>query len=323
MNYYPLNIGDYAAHTAHLAPLEDLAYRRMLDLYYLKEAPLAADPAAVARLIRMKPAVVAAVLNEFFVLTENGWANARCDAELEKMRGKLDAHDEKEQHEKNRMQRYRERRSAMFEALRGRGIVPVFDIGIKELERLFDENCSAGTVTPATPAVTPAETLVTPAVTPVTPPATAIPRTTPTPRPTPGIKDTHPAAADEQPPGEPDGSARVVSVATAVCMAMKAKGIGSTNPAHPDLKVLIDSGADIGLFVEAAKAAVKKQKGFTYALGIVGGQMRDAAALAQTALATPQHHAGQPRNPNKQEALEASNNAVAARFLERMGHAAQ
>ena len=311
MNYYPLNIGDYAAHTAHLAPLEDLAYRRMLDLYYLKEAPLAADPATVARLVRMKPAVVAAVLNEFFILTENGWANARCDAELEKMRGKLDAHDEKEQHEKNRMQRYRERRSVMFEALRGRGIIPAFDIGIKELERLFDENCNAGTVTPATPAVTPAETPVTPAVTPVTPPATAIPRTTPTPIPTPGIKDTHPAAADEQPPGEPDGSARVVSVASSICMAMKAVGIGSTNPAHPDLLTLIDKGADIGLFVAAAKGAIGKQNPFAYALGTVKGQMREAAELAQTALATPQHHAGQPGNPNKQEALEQRNRKVA------------
>lgn len=70
-------------------------------------------------------------------------------------------------------------------------------------------------------------------------------------------------------------------------MAMKAVGMGITNPNHPDLLVLIDNGADIGLFVEAAKAAVKKQKGFAYALAIVGGQMRDAAELAKTALAAP------------------------------------
>ena len=48
MNYYPFHLGDYAAHTAHLEPMEDLAYRRMLDAYYLREAPL---PRAVDRAI--------------------------------------------------------------------------------------------------------------------------------------------------------------------------------------------------------------------------------------------------------------------------------
>jgi uncharacterized protein YdaU (DUF1376 family) len=43
MNYYPFHVGDYAAHTAHLEPMEDLAYRRMLDAYYLRESPLPVD----------------------------------------------------------------------------------------------------------------------------------------------------------------------------------------------------------------------------------------------------------------------------------------
>ncbi|NDC25981.1 MAG: DUF1376 domain-containing protein, partial [Proteobacteria bacterium] len=34
MHYYPFHVGDYQAHTAHLTNTEDLAYRRMLDLYY-------------------------------------------------------------------------------------------------------------------------------------------------------------------------------------------------------------------------------------------------------------------------------------------------
>ena len=68
MNYYPFHVGDYAAHTAHLDLLEDLAYRRMLDLYYLRECALPHDPAEVARLIRMRGNVaeVTAVLREFF-----------------------------------------------------------------------------------------------------------------------------------------------------------------------------------------------------------------------------------------------------------------
>lgn len=87
MNYYPFHLGDYATHTAHLEPMEDLAYRRMLDLYYLREAPLPADAAEVARLVRLRAhlAEVETVLREFFVLTDESWVSKRCQAELVKM----------------------------------------------------------------------------------------------------------------------------------------------------------------------------------------------------------------------------------------------
>jgi len=90
MNYYPFNVGDYAAHTAHLEPLEDLAYRRLLDVYYLREGPLPADIQATAKLIRMRSmaADVESVLREFFTLTEAGWQHKRCDQEIERMQDK-------------------------------------------------------------------------------------------------------------------------------------------------------------------------------------------------------------------------------------------
>ena len=34
MHFYQFNIGDYASHTRHLNPIEDIAYRRLLDIYY-------------------------------------------------------------------------------------------------------------------------------------------------------------------------------------------------------------------------------------------------------------------------------------------------
>ena len=90
MNYYPFHVGDYAAHTAHLEPMEDLAYRRLLDQYYLRESPLPADIQVTAKLVRMRSmaADVEAVLNEFFVLTPEGWMHSRCDAEIAKMQDK-------------------------------------------------------------------------------------------------------------------------------------------------------------------------------------------------------------------------------------------
>lgn len=90
MNYYPFHLGDYAAHTAHLDPLEDLAYRRMLDLYYLREMPLPVESSDIARLIRMRGNVaeIESVLREFFVRGEDGWHNERCDDELIRMQDK-------------------------------------------------------------------------------------------------------------------------------------------------------------------------------------------------------------------------------------------
>jgi uncharacterized protein YdaU (DUF1376 family) len=90
MNYYPFNVGDYAAHTAHLEPMEDLAYRRLLDAYYLREGPLPADIQTTAKLVRMRSmmADVGSVLREFFTLTEAGWRHKRCDEEVARMQDK-------------------------------------------------------------------------------------------------------------------------------------------------------------------------------------------------------------------------------------------
>lgn len=91
MNYYPFHIGDYAAHTGHLEPLEDLAYRRMLDLYYVRECALPESPEEIARLIRMKGNVdeIKAVLREFFTNNDgDGWIHMRCEEEIRRMQDK-------------------------------------------------------------------------------------------------------------------------------------------------------------------------------------------------------------------------------------------
>lgn len=77
------------------------------------------------------------------------------------------------------------------------------------------------------------------------------------------------------------------SMTGAICMVMKASGMGVVNPNHPDLKVLIDKGADVGLFAEVARECAAKGKPFAYALAVVKGRMADAAALATTAMSLP------------------------------------
>lgn len=87
MNFYPFHIGDYASATRHLTWAEDLAYRRLLDVYYVKEAPLPADRRQVYRLVLAatedQREAVDAVLLEFFTESAEGLRHKRCDVELD------------------------------------------------------------------------------------------------------------------------------------------------------------------------------------------------------------------------------------------------
>lgn len=84
MHYYRFNIGDYRSHTSHLDPIEDLAYRRLLDWCYLHERPLPDDIDQIARLISLRSHsdCIASVLREFFVLTPDGWWQSRIGEEI-------------------------------------------------------------------------------------------------------------------------------------------------------------------------------------------------------------------------------------------------
>jgi uncharacterized protein YdaU (DUF1376 family) len=99
VNYYPFHIGDYTSATRHLSWDEDAAYRRLLDVYYTTEKPLPSDLRAVCRLVlattEAQREAVKIVLEEFFVLSENGWVNARADREIDAMRDKQQKQREK------------------------------------------------------------------------------------------------------------------------------------------------------------------------------------------------------------------------------------
>jgi len=82
MHYYQFHIGDYMSHTRHLSLYEDLAYRRLLDFYFLHEQPI--KHRDVARQIGMREHEedVLTVLNEFFLSTPDGFVNPRADKEI-------------------------------------------------------------------------------------------------------------------------------------------------------------------------------------------------------------------------------------------------
>ena len=90
MNFYKFHLGDYYKKTSHLSMLEDGAYRRLMDTIYLREGPLPADREQVHRLVKAftkaEKTAVDSILAEFFVLTDAGYTNARCDEELAETR---------------------------------------------------------------------------------------------------------------------------------------------------------------------------------------------------------------------------------------------
>ena len=94
MNHYPHHIGDFNNATRHLTRVERSLYRDMLELYYDTEQPLNSDPKKIARRVLAitedEQAAMNLVLEEFFVLQDDGWHNSRCDAEIAKYQGQIE-----------------------------------------------------------------------------------------------------------------------------------------------------------------------------------------------------------------------------------------
>ena len=89
MIWYKFHLGDYITHTTHLSDAEDLAYRRLLDLYYMSETEIPLNTELVARKIRLDLDITESVLGEFFEKTETGYFNHRCDAEISKYQAQV------------------------------------------------------------------------------------------------------------------------------------------------------------------------------------------------------------------------------------------
>lgn len=85
MHYYTFHPKDYMSKTGFLEPMEDLAYRRMLDYCYLNEKPLPVDVNEIALLVSMRSHrdSIAVVLRYFFELTDEGYINDRVEKEIE------------------------------------------------------------------------------------------------------------------------------------------------------------------------------------------------------------------------------------------------
>lgn len=158
MNFYKHHIGDYAQATAHLTFIEDAAYSRLIRKYYAEERPLPADLKQVQRLVgarsREEREAVETVLAEFFTLDEDGWHQARCDAEIAAATESQGEHEIKKANERERQRRHRERRKQLFDMLRGHGEVPSYDTPTDELVALLSRVTQRDASRDVTPPVT-------------------------------------------------------------------------------------------------------------------------------------------------------------------------
>ena len=79
----------------------------------------------------------------------------------------------------------------------------------------------------------------------------------------------------------PPSAGSACTSAGSVCLTLKAAGIADVAPGNPKLKALLDAGATLPEFLDAAQRAVAAgNPRFGYTLGIVIGERRRAAELA-------------------------------------------
>ena len=93
MHYFQFNLSDYIQKTAHLTLIEDLVYRRIIDLYYESEKPIPNETKVVSRRLRLTEyeGVVGEILTEFFTLEDdNLYHNKRCDKDIAKYHTKAE-----------------------------------------------------------------------------------------------------------------------------------------------------------------------------------------------------------------------------------------
>lgn len=300
MNYFELHIGDYAEATAHLTFTEDAAYMRLLRKYYAQEKPLPADVKAVQRLIgartKEEKNAVASVLEEFFFLTDDGWHNSRCDAEIDKFISGEPEREVKKANEKNRLAQHRAERQALFKQVTDAGHHLPWNVSIKEL-REFASNLQR---LPETKIPIPETQPATAPATPATATQTPVPNThTPIPN-----KELRACIDDSQVVGPGQQVERATPVD--LCKVMRSHGI-EAQPADPRIIALAEQGATCS---EVEYACIKAKTTLPagqrikagYVIGTVTGLANDAAKVRAQG-ATP---SGQTHKTAAQQKLEAT-----------------
>lgn len=92
MHYYKFNIADWHLATSHLSLEEEAIYFKLINFYYDTEKAIPLETDSVIRRLRLGSVrdIVGIVLQEFFVLQNDGWHHLRCDDEILKYHHKAE-----------------------------------------------------------------------------------------------------------------------------------------------------------------------------------------------------------------------------------------
>jgi uncharacterized protein YdaU (DUF1376 family) len=92
MHYYKFNIADWHLATSHLSLEEEAVYFKLINYYYDTEQCIPKETDSVIRRLRLGSVrdIVGIVLQEFFVLQDDGWHHLRCDDEILKYHHKAE-----------------------------------------------------------------------------------------------------------------------------------------------------------------------------------------------------------------------------------------
>ena len=92
MHYYKFNIADWHLATSHLSLEEEAIYFKLINFYYDSEKAIPLETDSVIRRLRLGSVrdIVGIVLQEFFVLQDDGWHHLRCDDEILKYHHKAE-----------------------------------------------------------------------------------------------------------------------------------------------------------------------------------------------------------------------------------------
>jgi uncharacterized protein YdaU (DUF1376 family) len=257
MNYFELHLGDYAEATAHLTFVEDAAYGRMLRKYYATEKPLPADLKQVQRLVgartKEEKNAVQAVLEEFFSLQDDGWHNARCDAEIAKFQDGEPEREAKKSNEEARLKRHREERARLFSLLNKAGLHAPWNIGMNELREMVKglPATAPETQVPPLPATAPA-TPATATQSPVTNHQTPVLK----PNPSSSSQASTEVGADQQ--RDDDDQPRESKRVSAIVTALRGESIEAT----AGDAIVLAWAADTRVTKDVLLAAIAKAKKF-------------------------------------------------------------
>lgn len=81
-DWYKFNFKEYKDETFGLPDAEDLAYRRLIDIYYSNEGPLPADQGLLERMVALDYDCIEPVLKSYFRRLSDRWAHDRLDKDL-------------------------------------------------------------------------------------------------------------------------------------------------------------------------------------------------------------------------------------------------